>query len=377
MFNFPTVLAGLALGALVAPAAAQDYIPVNVIKHAKYDMATQTYTVLPSDPDIGPGDSGDIVVVYDNSTTNGFLTTGSGAVKTHHFMDWGTLTTSSGLGATITEIRVAYATNTVAPGTVGARVRIYDGATGNGNKGTVNANGNLVLTGLPNSTSGGYEGWLVDVALTTPITLADGAIGWSFNADGSGGTTATGPLLAGPPNGPGAGPAHPAPAVGFGSYDRYLETTDAYVSTSFGAGPTMISIATRLKGRVTGAPTGPWVNYGSKNGVTLNATGSATPGSFDNVISIKNNPAGKSVILVAGVSQSDFFKSSLGLHFYAHPWVLQLAPILTDPFSGEIALPAPLPGSLSPGNQIYMQAFGENLSDQYKKWSEGLQLTVQ
>jgi hypothetical protein len=377
MIKFPTALAGLALGALLAPASAQDFIPVSVVNYAKYDMATQTFTVLPSNPDLGPGDAGDIVVLYDNSTTNGYLTTGSGAVKTHHFMDWGTLTTSGGSGATITEIRIAYATNTLSTGTVGARVRIYDGATGNGNPGTVNANGDLVLTGLPTSASGGYEGWIVDVTLTTPIVLADGPFGWSFNADGSGGSTATGPLLAGPPNGPGTGPAHPAPAVGFGSYDRYLETTSAYVTTSFGAGPVMISIATRLKGRETGGTPSPWQNYGVKSGVTLNGSGSATPGSVDNVITIKNNPAGKSVILVAGVSQSDFFSASIGLHFYAHPWILQLAPIVTDPFNGEVALPAPLPASLTPGDEIFLQAFGQNLSNQYKKWSEGLHLTIQ
>ena len=177
MIKIPTVLAGLALGALLLPATAQDFIPVSTVKYAKYDMATQTYTVLPGNPDVGPGDAGDTVTLYDNSTTNGFLTTGSGLAKTHHFMDWGTLTTGPGLGADVTEIRIAYATNTVLPGTVGARVRIYDGALGNGNDGTVNANGDLVLTGLPNSASGGYEGWLIDVTLTTAITLVDGAFG--------------------------------------------------------------------------------------------------------------------------------------------------------------------------------------------------------
>jgi hypothetical protein len=377
MFRRPTFLAGLALVCLTAPTVAQDLIPVSGMKYARYDMATQSFTVLPSDPDLGPGDSGDIVNVYDNSTTNGVLTTAGGSAKTHHLMDWGTLTTDFSLGATVTEIRFAYATNTPATGTVGARLRLYDGATGNGNKGTVNANGDLVLTGLPTSTVAGYEAWTIDLVLDNPITLADGAFGWSFNADGSGTGSATGPMLAGPPNAPGTGPAHPAPAVGFGSYDRYLETTDAFTSTIFGNGPTMVSISIRLKGRVTGSTPSPWQNYGEKSGVTLNGTGSALPGSVDNVITIKNNPAGKSVILVAGVMQSDFFKASLGLHFYAHPWVLQLAPLATDPFGGEVTLPTPLPGTLTAGDTIYLQAFGQNLANQYKKWSEGLELTIQ
>lgn len=370
MIKFPTVLAGLALGALLAPASAQDYIPVSVVNYAKYDMATQTFTVLPGNPDLNPGDA-DPVVLYDNSATNGYFTTGSGAIKTHHFMDWGTFTTTPGMGADVTEFRMAYVTNILAPTPVTFRMRFYQGATGNGVKGTII--GDYSVTGLPNSASGGFEGWIVDVTLTTPLHIDDGAIGWSYNSDTGGSTTGTGPFLVGPPNGPGAGAAH-GPA--FGSYDRYLETTDAYVTTLVGS-TVMLSMPIRLKGRETGGAPPVWANYGVKSGVTLNGSGSATPGSTDNVITIKNNPAGKSVILVVGVAQSDFFSPSIGLHFYAHPWVLQLAPMATDPLSGDVVLPAPLPLSLTAGDEIYMQAFGQNLANQYKKWSEGLHLTIQ
>jgi len=40
-------------------------------------------------------------------------------------------------------------------------------------------------------------------------------------------------------------------------------------------------------------------------------------------------------------------------------------------------LPAALDASLTPGTEIFLQAFGQNLSNQYKNWSEGLQLTIQ
>ncbi len=369
MIKFPTVLAGLALGALMAPATAQDYTPVSVVNYAKYDLATQTCTILPGNPDVNPGDA-DPVVLYDNSTTNGYFTTSSGAIKTHHFMDWGTFTTTPGMGADITEFRMAYVTNVMAPTPVDFRIRMYQGATGLGVKGTIIAD--YLVTGLPNSASGGFEGWLVDVTVPS-LFVNDGAIGWSYNSDTGGSVTGTGPFLVGPPNGPGAGAAH-GPA--FGSYDRYLETTDAYVTTIVGS-TVMLSMPIRLKGREVGGAPNPWSNYGEKSGVTLNATGSATPGSVDNVITIKNNPAGKSVILVAGVSQSDFFSAGIGLHFYAHPWLLQLAPLATNPLNGEVVLPAPLPGTLTAGDEIYMQAFGQNLSNDYKKWSEGLKLTVQ
>ena len=116
---------------IAAPASAQDYIPVSVVNYAKYDMATQTFTVLPGNPDLNPGDA-DPVVLYDNSATNGYFTTGSGAIKTHHFMDWGTFTTTPGMGADVTEFRMAYVTNILAPTPVTFRMRFYQGATGNG-----------------------------------------------------------------------------------------------------------------------------------------------------------------------------------------------------------------------------------------------------
>jgi hypothetical protein len=376
MSKLTSVLSGLMAVAAFASASAQDLIPVNSIKYAgRYDLATGTFFPSDVDPGQNPSDSGTSEVLYDNSTTNGFLSTGSGAVATNHHMDWGTPTFAGG-GASITEVRLAWATNLVAPNVVGLRFRLYAGATGNGNPGTVIAD--YLLTNLPNSVSGQYEGYLLDVTLPTPLSLSDGAFGWSYNADNPVGAlaTASGPLLVGPPNAAGAGAAHAPPATGFGSYDRYSEATEAYVGTVVGTS-TMLSFVMRLTGRADGGGSGAWVNYGEKNKTTLTGEGSATPGSVDNVITIKNNPPGKSVILVAGITQADFFQPSLGLQFYAFPWLVQLAPIGTNIVDGTVDLPAALDVSLPPGTQLFLQAFGQNLSNQYKNWSAGLQITIQ
>lgn len=376
MIRFSSVLAGLALGAMVAPALAQDLIPVTTVHYAKYDMATHRYTVFASDPDLGTSDNNPSVL-YDNSTTNGYFTTGSGAIKTTHFMDWGTFTTTQGLGATITEFRMAYVTSIAAPTSVDFRMRFYDGATGNGNDGTVNPNGDLLVTGLPNATTAGTPaGWIVDVTLVTPIVLADGPIGWSYNSDTGGSVTGTGPFLAGPPNGPGAGAAHQPPNTGFGSYDRITESTDTYLTTVVGTS-VMLSMPMRLKGRENGAPPPAWVNYGTKNKVTLTGDGSATPGSTDNVIHVKCNPAGKDFVLFAGLAQADFFNAHLAEQFYVFPWLVQLAPITTPVLTGSVDLPAPFPASVPVGTVFFTQVWAQGLSGKYVNWSEGLQCTVQ
>jgi hypothetical protein len=376
MIRFSSVLAGLALGAAVAPAVAQDMTPAPAVHYAKYDMATRTYTVFDSDPDVGIADDNP-TVLYDNSTTNGYFTTGGGAIKTTHFMDWGTFATGGGLGANITEFRMAYVTSIAAPTSVDFRMRFYDGATGNGSDGTVNPNGDLLVTGLPNATTAGTPaGWIVDVTLVTPITLADGAFGWSYNSDTGGSVTGTGPFLAGPPNAPGAGAAHQAPNTGFGTYDRITESTDTYLATVVGT-TVMLSMPIRLKGREIGAPPPAWTVYGDKNKVTLTGTGSATPGSLDNVVHVKCNPAGKDFVLVAGITQADFTNAHLGLHFQAFPWLVMLAPITTPVLTGSVDLPAPFPVDVPVGTNIYMQVFAQNLAGAYKNWSEGLQVTVQ
>jgi hypothetical protein len=139
----------------------------------------------------------------------------------------------------------------------------------------------------------------------------------------------------------------------------------------------MISTTMRLKGREIGAPPSAWSNYGVKNKVTLTGDGSATPGSLDNVIHVKCNPAGKNFVLVVGITQSDFVQGGLGLNIYAFPWLLQLAPITTPVLTGVVDLAAPFPAALPTGTNLYMQAFAQNLAGNYVNWSEGLQCTVQ
>jgi hypothetical protein len=374
MIRLSSVLAGLALGALVAPASAQSdigYVPVSEIQYAHLDLATHTLTMLPGDPDTGDSNP---TVLYDNATTNGYFSTGGGTVVADHHVDWGTFTTTSGLGANITEFRMAYVTAATS-GTLNMRMRLYQG-TADHVLGTVV--GDFIVGPLPLST-GGSQGFLVDVTLPSAITLLDGNIGWSYNADNpvGFGTTTTGPFLAGPPNGAGTGVNKGAPATGFGAYQKYSEATDSFISTSVGASPVVLSLAMRLKGREIGAPPPAWVNYGDKNKVTLTGDGSATPGSLDNVIHVKCNPAGKDFVLVAGITQADFVNAHLGLHFQAFPWLVQLAPITTPVLSGAVDLPAPFPVDVPVSTNIYMQVFAQNLAGAYKNWSEGLQVTVQ
>jgi hypothetical protein len=374
MTRFTALLAGLALGAFSLPLLAQDDIALS--QPAKYvgrfDVATSTFFPSDVDPDSGPADSNPSVL-YDNETTNGYLQAAAANVNNHQ-MDWGTFTTSNGQGATITELRIGYGTNlTAVQGAPTLRIRIYEGATGLGVQGTVVSD---VLVGpLPIGTAVGYSGFTVDVTLATPFTLSDGPIGWSYNVDNPAGApaTSTGPLLVGPPNGPGAGAAH-GPA--FGSYDRYKETTNAFLGTNNGT-TVMQSFVMRLKGRANGTLPSAWQNYGSKNKVTLTADGSATPGSVDNVIHVKCNPAGKDFVLFAGLNQGDFFNAHLGQQFYVFPWLVQLAPITTPALTGAVDLPAALPANVPVNTVFYIQVWAQNLGGQYQNWSEGLQCTVE
>jgi|GEM_PF-2899998 len=373
MIRLTTVLAGIFVGATLAPASAQDIYPVTSIKYAgRYDLASNTFFPSDIDPDLSPGDSTP-VVLYDNTTTNGSLSTGAGgAIVTNHHMDWGT-PDFGGSGASITEVRIGWATNLLAPNVVGLRLRLYDGATGNGNQGTVV--GDYLLTNLPNSASGGYEGYLLDVTLPAALALNDGPFGWSYNADNPIGalTNSSGPLLIGPPNAAGAGAGH-GPA--FGSYDRYSEATNAYVTTVTGT-TVMLSFGMRLKGRANNPPILPFSNYGTGNGPTLTGEGSATPGSVDNVLHLHASPPGKDVILVAGITQSDIFQANLGLNLYAFPWAIQLAPMPTPLLNGNVDLAAPFDVSLQPGDEFFVQIFSQNISNQYKKYSPGLKIIVQ
>jgi hypothetical protein len=371
-----SLFSALAASALLAGiAAAQDTLsPFNgPIKYGHHDMATGVTTLYDTDPSLNPASPGDSnpSILWDNSTIGGSFSTGSGnAVATHHHMGWG-VANYGGLGATINEFRIAYATSvTAAEGTIAMHIRIYDGALGFGNQGTVNPNGDLIITGLPNSAGGGFEGYIIDVTPVTPIVMADGPFGYSYNSDASftnGTTKLTGPLLCIAPVGPGVTP----------NYDRYLESTNAYVNTFFFAAPNIGVFAMRLTGR-TNAPPPPtaWANYGTKSGVEFTGAGSATPGSVDNVLSITSTP-GKKAILVAGLVQSELVNTSLGLTFYALPWNIMVPDLQLSALNGTLDVPAALPLDVPPGTKLYMQVFAQKANNTYGKYSEGLELTVQ
>jgi len=373
MFNLSLTSALVAGVLLTGVASAQDAIPVSgPIKYVRHDMATGANVIFDTDPSLQPAGPGDTnpTILWSNANIGGSFSTGGGnAVATHHHMGWG-VATYGGMGATITEFRIAYATSvTAAEGTIALRIRFYDGATGFNNPGTVNPNGDLIITGLPNSAGGGFEGYIVDVTPVTPIVMADGPFGYSYNSDASftnGGTKVTGPLLCIAPVGPGI----------TGQYDRYLESTNAYVNTFAFAAPNVGAFCMRLTGRAAGAPPPAWVLYGTKSGVEFNGTGSATPGSVDNVLAIKSTN-GKKAIMVVGLTQSNLTNVNLGLTFYALPWLLQINDLQLAGLDGTLNLPAPLPLSLTPGLKLYFQVFAQKANNVYGKYSEGLELTVQ
>jgi hypothetical protein len=374
MFKNSFTSALLAGTLLAGAAAAQDVIPVSGPMHyARLDMATGKLETFDHDPGpkIGPGDSNP-TVLYENMTIGTGFSIGTGnAIQTNHHMGWG-VANFGGLGATITQFTMVYATTvTAAQGTVAFRMRFYDGALGFGNKGTVNPNGDLIVTGLPNSVAppGSASVWTVDVTPVTPMVMSDGPIGWSYNSDSTtnGTTIVSAPMLAAAPVGPGV----------INAYDRYNEATEAYVGTFQFNAPNVGGFPIRLTGRTNGVPPPPaFVNYGVKSGVDFTGTGSGTPGSIDNVLHIKSTN-GKKAILVVGLTQSEVVNTNLGLTFYAVPWLIQINDLQLGALDGTLDLPAPLPLSLSPGMQLSMQVFAQKLTNVYGKYSEGLELTVQ
>lgn len=362
MFRLSFLLAVIALCITSPPSFADDSIPVDSIHYGgRYDLASNSFHPSSIDPDsLDP--AANPQVLFNNTTLSGSFTTGSGAIITHHFLDWGTANFGGG-GASIEEIRLAYATNVVAPGVVALRVRLYQGTTGSGVPGTVLADYNL--TGLPNSASGGYEGYIIDVTLPTPIAMADGAIGWSYNSD-TPGTSSTGPMLVGPPNEAGV----------VNLYDRYLETTGAYVGTYLFNPPTVASFPLRLTGRPNVVPPSAWENYGVKKIIILKGTGPGTPGSA-NEVKITSTAVGRPVILMVGVTQSNLYLASYDVNLYAFPWLVEIGPVIPDPANASVLLPFEMPLTAPPGVELYMQSFGQNIFGVWTNFSRGLKLTVQ
>jgi len=373
MFKHSLTSALVGATLLTGVAAAQEMMTISGPMHyARLDMATGVLVKFDHDPalDQTAFAQSNPVVLYDNSNAGNQFSQGSGnAIQTNHHMGWG-VANFGGQGATITSFTMIYATDvTAAQGQVAFRMRLYDGALGFGNKGTVNPNGDLLVQGLPNSASGGYEGWSVEVTPVTPITMADGPIGWSYNSDSftDGVNFLTAPLLVVAPVGPGV----------INAYDRYKESNEAYVNTFTFAAPNVGGFPIKLTGRANGTPPpAAWENYGVASGVTFTATGSATPGSVDNVLHMKSTN-GKKAILVVGLGQSDIPFPKLGLNFYAFPWIVQINDLPLAALDGTLDLPIALPATLPPGFKIELQVFAQKLDNSYSKYSAGLELTVQ
>jgi len=185
-----------------------------------YDVATGVFTATPSVP---PPPSG-LLTVYDNSATNGFFfTPGPGTVN----MDWGTLSASG--HNDITEFDIGYVTSDTNP--VNITVYIHEGATGFGVVGTTVTS--IPLVGLPGSSSGSPEGFLIGITLASAVKVPDGGIGFSYEMFDS----VTGPFLIGPPNEAGVQDA-------FDQYDTSLN----HLGTFFFGGTPLASFYNTLRG---------------------------------------------------------------------------------------------------------------------------------
>lgn len=360
MFRTLISTAAIALCFASPIVAANDIIPVDKITYGgRYDLATNTFHPSAQDPDL-LDPTGTPSVLFNNSTLSGSFTSGSGTIITHHYMDWGTANFGGG-GATVTDLRIGYATNVLAPGNITLRVRLYQGATGNGVQGTII--GDYLIAGLPNSASGGFEGYTVDVTLAAPLNIGDGAIGWSYNSDAP---ATTGPLLVGPPNEAGV----------VNLYDRYLESTNGYVNTFQFSAPTVASFVMRLTGRANTPPPTAWENYGTKKVINLTGDGPGTPGS-NNEVKIVSSAINKPVMLMLGVTQSNIYLASHDVKLLAFPWLIEMGPFVPNPSNGQVLFPFVMPIDAPVGAELFMQSFGQNLSSVWTNHSKGLKLTIQ
>jgi hypothetical protein len=350
MSRYLITLAALCACLLFAEAAtAQDAVALAAppVHAGTYDPVTGTLL---------PGSQPDEDVLYDNTADNGsFFVPGKGFIE----MDWGT-PAYGGNGAVLTGYQIGYAT-TRTTGQLAMIIRLHEGATGHGEFGTVIYE--ETLRGLPLST-GGAQGFTVDVLLGEPLDVLDGAVGWSyeFNDD------ETGPLLVGPPNAAGVENA----------WDEYASPKNEYVGTFWFGGTPYASFHLQLTGTANPPTPSAWLKYGVANGMVLSGFGPGTPGS-ENLLRIKGI-GDTFAVLTVGLTQSDITAGANGITFYGWPWLFAIYDIYIEyvPMSlGVAELPAIIPIETPEGLQIYMQAIGQGLDGVYKRYSKGLELTVQ
>ncbi|MED5330750.1 MAG: hypothetical protein VX916_05615 [Planctomycetota bacterium] len=291
---------------------------------------------------------------YDNTAMSGSLFTGGANTP---LLDWGTLDND----ANVCSMDIAYATSSATP--VDLNVRFHTGNSA-GDVGWGNPGDSTVfnLTGLPESVSGGFEAYLVNVVFDPPLRLTAGVVGWSYEALDAD----TGPMLTG--NGPGTEDV----------FDMYDGSWNHLGSFWFGGPPNpKASFYAGLHGEDLGPPPPPpaWLSYGDSTGnMNLTGDGDGTPGSM-NTITIKGT-GGQDAQLVAGITMSDLDLPSHGVTLYAFPWNFRIGGLPLSTTSGKIDLTGALPANTPVGLQLYFQAFAPNLAGALKH-SPGLELTVQ
>lgn len=221
---------------LAAPVLADELGVVESWNYATYDFATQQVTE-------GSARAG-LVNIWDNTTPTGFFTN---RPSNQWVVDWGDVGAASG-NILITGFDIGYATNSTVP--VDIEVGFYAPGNGFGDPSPLIAS--FLLTGLPGSSSGGIEGWVVTVDLKSssipfnlPLTDLDndglGDFEYSYNMANRGNATATGmgPLISGPVNAPGIADA-------FDRYDSGPQGTGTYAGTFFFGGSPFAQFHMRL-----------------------------------------------------------------------------------------------------------------------------------
>ena len=86
---------------------------------------------------------------------------------------------------------------------------------------------------------------------------------------------------------------------------------------------------------------------------------------------------GKPVFMVIGIVESAFYQANLDIWFWALPWLISTGTFIPNPATATVSIPFVLPSTVNPGEEIFFQAFGQNLGGNWKNYSKGLKLTIQ
>jgi hypothetical protein len=173
---------------LAAPALAEgEVLSAGKIGHATYNYASQSVATGGSTR-FGPA------TAWDSTTTTGSF---SNRVSTQWVVDWGDVANNTSVNG----FQIGYATNSTTP--ISITVNFYSNGNGFGDASTLVDS--FLLTGLPVSSSGGIEGWIVDVDLmggneftltgSDLDTFAGMDFEYEYNMTNRGNATSMGPLI--------------------------------------------------------------------------------------------------------------------------------------------------------------------------------------